>query len=88
MVAHLPGAGDADDVYYDEAVRRVYVSGGQGMISVVDQMDADDYRLRTEIPTTPGARTSLYVPQLKRFYLAVPRRGAHTAEISVYAVNP
>lgn len=87
-VAHLPVAGDADDVYYDEALRRVYVSGGQGMISVVDQRDADHYRLRTEIPTTPGARTSIFVPQLKRFYLAVPRRGAHTAEISVYAVNP
>ena len=88
MVAHLPVVGDADDVYYDEALRRVYVSGGQGMISVVDQTDADQYRLRTEIPTTPGARTSILVPPLKRFYLAVPRRGTHAAEISVYAVNP
>jgi DNA-binding beta-propeller fold protein YncE len=88
MVAHLPVAGDADDVYYDEALRRVYVSGGQGVISVVDQTDANHYRLRSEIPTTPGARTSIFVPQLKRFYLAVPRRGVHTAEISVYTVNP
>jgi DNA-binding beta-propeller fold protein YncE len=88
MVAHLAVAGDADDVYYDQARRRIYVSGGQGAISVVDQVDANHYRLRTTIPTVPGARTSLFVPQLNRFYLAVPRRGARTAEIRVYTVHP
>jgi DNA-binding beta-propeller fold protein YncE len=88
VVAHLAVAGDADDVYYDLARRRIYVSGGQGAISVVDQVDADHYRLGTSIPTGPGARTSLFVRQMDRFYLAVPRRGARTAEIRVYAVNP
>jgi DNA-binding beta-propeller fold protein YncE len=87
VVAHLAVAGDADDVYYDEARRRSYVSGGQGAISVVDQVDADHYRLRTAIPTAPGARTSLFVPQLDRFYLAVPRRGARAAEMRVYVVS-
>jgi DNA-binding beta-propeller fold protein YncE len=87
VVAHLAVAGDADDVYYDEARRRIYVSGGQGSISVVDQVDADHYRLKTSIPTAPGARTSLFVPQLDRFYLAVPRRGDRAAEMRVYAVN-
>jgi DNA-binding beta-propeller fold protein YncE len=87
MIAHLPVAGDSDDVYYDEALRRIYVSGGQGVISVVNQLDADHYRLMTTIPTASGARTSLFVPELKRFYLAVPRRGTHAAEISVYAVG-
>jgi DNA-binding beta-propeller fold protein YncE len=87
MVAHLAVAGDADDLYYDAVRRRIYVSGGQGMISVVDQVDADHYRLRETIPTAPGARTSLYVPELNRFYLAVPRHGTQAAEIRVYAVN-
>ena len=87
VVAHLAVAGDADDVYYDEARRRIYVSGGQGAISVVDQVDADHYRLRMSIPTAPGARTSFFVPQLDRFYLAVPRRGAQVAEIRIYTAN-
>ena len=87
VVAHLAVAGDADDVYYDAARRRLYVSGGQGAISVVDQADADHYRLRTSIPTAPGARTSLFVPQMDRFYLAVPRHGSQAAEIRIYAVN-
>jgi DNA-binding beta-propeller fold protein YncE len=87
VVAHLAVAGDADDVYYDEVRRRIYVSGGQGAISVVDQVDADHYRLRETVPTAPGARTSLFVPGLNRFYLAVPRRSTQAAEIRVYAVN-
>lgn len=87
IVAHLAVVRDADDVYYDAARRRIYVSGGQGAISVVDQVDAGHYRLRTTIPTAPGARTSLFVPQLSRFYLAVPRDGNREAEIRVYAVE-
>ena len=87
IVAHLAVVRDADDVYYDAARRRIYVSGGQGAISVVDQVDAGHYRLRTTIPTVPGARTSLFVPQLSRFYLAVPRDGNREAEIRVYAVE-
>jgi DNA-binding beta-propeller fold protein YncE len=87
MVEHLGVAGDADDVYYDEARRRIYVSGGQGVITVVDQVDADHYRLRDTVSTAPGARTSLFVPALSRFYLAVPHRGARGAEMRVYAVN-
>lgn len=87
VVAHLAVAGDADDVYYDEARRRIYVSGGQGAISVVDQVDAGHYRLSTSIPTTTGARTSIFVPQMDRLYLAVPRRGARPAEIRVYAAK-
>ncbi len=88
IVAHLQAAGDADDLYYDKANRRIYVSGGQGFISVVAQIDADHYRLAATIHTAPGARTSLLVPELKRFYLAVPHHGTHAAEIRVYAVNP
>ena len=87
VIAHLAVAGDADDVYYDEARRRIYVSGGQGAISVVDQLDSDHYRLKTSIPTAVGARTSIFVPQLDRLYLAVPRRGAGTAEIRVYEAH-
>ncbi|MGH7971545.1 MAG: hypothetical protein ACREIC_22735, partial [Limisphaerales bacterium] len=67
--------------------RRIYVSGGQGAISVVDQVDADHYRLKTSIPTASGARTSIFVPQMDRLYLAVPRRGARPAEIRIYTVK-
>ncbi len=88
ILAQLPVTADADDLYHDASNHRIYLSGGQGEITVVSQTDADHYRVLANIPTAPGARTSLFVPQLKRFYLAVPRLGAHPAEIRVYAVNP
>jgi hypothetical protein len=87
ILTHLAVAGDADDLYYDESHQLIYVSGGEGGITVVGQTDADHYRLVATIPTAPGARTSLFVPELKRICLAAPRRGAHAAEIRVYVVN-
>ena len=87
-VARLDSPADADDVFYDNSRRRIYVSGGDGSISVVQQNDADHYKTTTKIPTAPGARTSLFVPELSRFYLAVPHRGAQTAEVRVYEAVP
>jgi hypothetical protein len=34
--------------------------------------------------TAPGARTSLWVPELDRLLVAVPRDGGRDAEIRVY----
>ena len=87
VITHIAVAGDADDVYYDAARRRIYVSGGQGFISVVKEVDYDRYLLVTSVPTASGARTSLFVPALDRLYLAIPRRGSAIAEIGVYEVR-
>jgi DNA-binding beta-propeller fold protein YncE len=88
ILARLPVVGDADDLYYDPLRKRLYVSGGQGAISVIEQVDANRYRTLATIPTAPGARTSIFVPQLNRFYVAVPPSGGHGAEIRAYAVAP
>src|SRR5437867_4518818 len=74
IVANLDSAGDADDVFYDNSHQRIYISGGEGFLSIFQQDDADHYRAMTKIPTAMGARTSLFVPELSRFYLAVPHR--------------
>lgn len=87
-VASQPAVGDADDVFYDAAHKRVYVSGGEGSIDIFDQRDPDHYQLIGRIPTASGARTSLFVPELNRFYLAVPHRGNQIAEIRVYEARP
>jgi hypothetical protein len=87
-LASLEGVGDADDVFYDAARRRIYVSCGEGVLSVFAQSDADHYTPIAKIPTAPGARTSLFVPDFHRLYLAVPHRGTQTAEIHVYEAQP
>ncbi len=79
--------GDTDDLFYDAARRRMYVCGGGGELQVFDQKDPDHYTKAQTIETATGARTGLFSPALKRFYVAVPRRGSHPAEIRAYAVE-
>ena len=86
IVAALPTAGDADDVFYDQAEKRLYVSGGEGAIVVYQQDDADHYRQTARIETVRGARTSLFSPELHRLFLAVRQEGQSPAALRVYDV--
>src|SRR5215467_12830513 len=88
VVANLESPGDADDIFYDSARQRIYISGGDGFVAIIQQQDADHYKTLAKIPTASGARTSLFVPELSRLYLAVPHRGAQRAEIRVYEALP
>jgi DNA-binding beta-propeller fold protein YncE len=76
--------GDTDDLFYDSARRRLYVTGGGGYLDVFQQQDANRFTRIARIATAAGARTSLYVPEQNRLYLAVPHRGSQKAEIRVY----
>jgi DNA-binding beta-propeller fold protein YncE len=87
QIASVVIAGDTDDLFYDVARKRVYVSAGEGFLDVLQQQDADHYTRVAHIPTAGGARTSLFVPETSRLYLAVPHRGSQKAEIRVYAVR-
>ncbi len=84
VIARLPVVGDADDMFYDAARKRIYVSGGEAAISIIEHRDADHYVVVGRISTAPGARTSFFVPSLNRLYVAVPHRGSQPAEIRVY----
>jgi DNA-binding beta-propeller fold protein YncE len=83
-VATLDCCGDADDVFYDNDSKRIFISGGDGHIDVIAQRDADHYDRIASIPTAAGARTSLWSPRQHRLYLAVPHRGEQNAEVRVY----
>jgi hypothetical protein len=87
-VASEAAVGDADDLFHDAAHRRVYISGGEGFIDIFEQHDPNHYDRTGRIHTASGARTSLFVPELHRFYLAVPHRGNQKAEIRAYEVQP
>jgi DNA-binding beta-propeller fold protein YncE len=76
--------GDTDDLFYDVARRRLYVSGGEGYIDVFQQQDANRFTRLAHMATAAGARTSLFVPEQNRLYLAVPHRGSQKAQIRLY----
>jgi hypothetical protein len=87
-VASVDCCGDTDDLFYDPAAKRIYLTGGAGCISVIAQDDADHYRLLGNVPTAAGARTSLYVPELGLLYVAVPHRDAQRAELRIFKPVP
>jgi len=87
-VAKLDCCGDVDDLFYDAAHNRVYLCGGEGCISVFEQIDADHYKPIAKVATAPGARTCLFVAETNRLYLAVPHRGGQEAQVRVYQVQP
>jgi hypothetical protein len=81
-VNELDICGDSDDVFFDAKRRLLYVSCGEGFIDVIDASSA--YKRVARIPTVPGARTSLFVPELDRLFLAVRTSGGEAAAVWVY----
>ena len=87
-VATLPIPGEVDDLFYDAKRRLIYISCGEGALVVVRQNGADQYENVAKIDTAKGAKTSLFVPEQGKLYLAVPRQeGKPGPEIRVYQVH-
>jgi hypothetical protein len=86
-VARLPACGDTDDVFLDAKRQRVYLSCGAGFVDVI-QRRGDSYEELARIPTIPGARTALFVPERDRLYLAVRASGGDAAAVWVFRPAP
>ncbi len=67
--ANLEACGDADDVFFDAGRHRLYISCGEGSVDVLQQAPTG-YRRLSRIKTASGARTSLFVPELDRLFVA------------------
>ena len=83
VVAQTSTCGDADDVFVDAERRHVYVSCGEGAADVFVAEEAG-YRRLARVPTAPGARTSLFVPELDRLFVAVRAGSNEPAAIWVF----
>lgn len=92
-IQSLAGPETMDGVYYDAKLQRIYMTGGRwygtpdaspGWIYVYQQKDADHYEVLSKIKTRPGSGTSLFVPDLNRFYVASQAIGEQKAAILVF----
>lgn len=79
--------GDTDDLFYDAAKKQLYVTGGEGFIDVLANTDGNRFTRTAHTASAAGARTSLFVADLNRLYLAVPHRGNQKAEIRIYEIH-
>jgi DNA-binding beta-propeller fold protein YncE len=82
----LPITKGVDDLVFDAASKRLYASC-DGDVSVYQQNTPDTYKLLGKVPTGALARTALLVPQLNRYFVAVPQHGSTNAEILVFEVK-
>jgi len=76
-----------DDMSYDPGTKRIYIAGTD-FVDVFQQKDADHYEQIGHVPGSFRAKTAILVPQLDRYYLAVPHHGDQVAEVRVYKVQP
>jgi DNA-binding beta-propeller fold protein YncE len=87
VVTSYPAAAMVDDMAYDGQSKRIYFAGTE-FLDVFRQNDADHYDRIGHVATAFRAKTGVLVPELKRYYLAVPHHEKHTAELRVYEVLP
>jgi DNA-binding beta-propeller fold protein YncE len=89
VVTALPTAEMHDDMWFDVARKRIYVTGTE-TTAVLEQRDADHYSHVADVPTGYRAKTSIYVPELNRLYIAVSGKGKPDAKLAsqVFNVQP
>src|ERR1700726_1125743 len=85
-IAMLEITKGVDDVVFDPASKRLYASC-DGDADVYQQTDANTYKSLGKVPTGTLARTALLVPELRRYFVAVPQKESNSAEIKVYETD-
>lgn len=88
MIALLPIDDGINDLHYDGTNRRLYASCGYGAIDIIRQDSPDRYAVTATVRTASGASSSLFLPERKQLYLAVPDYANPLCEIRVYDVVP
>jgi DNA-binding beta-propeller fold protein YncE len=87
VITETSAVGMVDDAAYDAQHKRVYVAGDQ-FVDVFEQKDPDHYSLLGRVPGGFRAKTGILVPELSRYYLAIPHHADKEAEVRVYEIQP
>ena len=82
VVITLSCVGVNSDMSLDVARKRIYVTGSE-TVSVFEQLDADHYAHIAEVPTAYRAKSSIFVPKLKRLYVADSGKGKPDAKLAL-----
>lgn len=82
VVTTLPCSGFNDDMWFDRPRKLIYATGSE-TATVIRQVDADHYEHVAEVPTGYRAKTSIFVPELKRLYVAVSGKFKPDAQLAM-----
>ena len=87
LVTSVETCMDADDMFVDAKRQRLYVSCGEGVLDVFNTAGGAYQRI-ARVGTVEGARTSLYVPDIDRLFVAARATPKEPAAILVYRPEP
>ena len=88
VVSTQPAPMRSDDLFYDSAAHRLYVPGGEGFLAIYDTSSPDHLRLLDKVPTAPGAKTGLLMPDKHELVLAAsPGDTANEAKVLFYTID-
>jgi YVTN family beta-propeller protein len=93
-VSSYPIDGDVDDIFYNKKTKEIYLTCGGGYVDVFSQsdpfgkqMDANTYIPNGKMVTHPGARTSLFIPELDELIVASPSGLNSKASLLIYNIK-
>ena len=89
LLSKAPCVGDADDLFYDGRLRRVYVIGGEGFVDAF-QLSAQGNKLMSlaHVPTAFRARTGLFLADLQMLAVAAPHTTNGPAAVLLLQAKP
>lgn len=87
VVTSYPATAMVDDMAFDGGHKRIYFAGSE-FLDVFQQSDADHYDRIAHIATAFRAKTAILIPELNKYYVAVPHHEKQIAELRVYEVLP
>ncbi len=82
VVSAVPCVGVNSDMWLDVVRKQIYITG-DGTTSVFAQRDADHYEHLAEVPTAFRAKSSMFVPQFNRLYVADSGKGKPDARLAL-----
>ena len=80
-------AGQADDLFYDSALHRVYLISGGGEVDSYQVGAGDSLQVLPAVHTASGAKTALFVQSQNLLYVGVPGATDRAGEVRVYKTN-
>ena len=87
VVQILDATGGGDEIFYDAPSKRVYFSGSTGTLAVFHEDDPDHFRLLGKVPTGAIAKSGIWIPEMKRYYAAVPKHLVQLLPTSQYGIR-
>ena len=89
LLSQTSCVGDADDIFYDAKLKRVYVIGGEVFVDVFQLSDTSQEPTRlAHLPTAPRARTGLFIPELQMLTVAAPHTTNRPAAVLLFQAKP